>query len=72
MDKNKPQDWYFTFGQAHEYNGCYIVFENAAFQAARDMMFARFGQKWAFQYSEEEWNKGSINKAEQYGYRRIY
>lgn len=47
--------WYiFTFGSGQEHHGHYVrIF--GTFEEARKQMIAEFGLKWAFQYSEKEW-----------------
>lgn len=47
-------NWYFTFGNGQKYAGrCVRIF--GTFSSTRDKMFEKFGDKWAFQYSEEDW-----------------
>ena len=50
------QKWRFTFGcgQAH-YGYCQPII--GTFNSARKKMFELYGAEWAFQYSEEEWQK---------------
>lgn len=49
--------FYFTFGSskdhAHQRMALPIVADSYAM--ARDAMFKLYGDKWAFQYTEEEW-----------------
>lgn len=49
--------YYFTFGVGIDdpHRNCYHVIEADSFDAARDEMFRVFGEKWAFQYTEERW-----------------
>lgn len=49
--------WYFTFGCGTEdpHRNCYTVIEAESYESARNEMFNRFGSKWAFQYSEDDW-----------------
>jgi len=49
--------WYFTFGCGIDdpHRNCYTVIEAGSYESAREEMVRRFGIKWAFQYSEEEW-----------------
>jgi hypothetical protein len=48
------QNWIFTFGvgqtHAHQFVKIY-----GTHSEAREKMFEIFGDKWAFQYSEKEW-----------------
>ena len=48
--------WYFTFGSGQEHEGHCIKIEGS-FESARQKMFDRFGSHWAFQYSEDEWER---------------
>lgn len=48
--------FYFTFGVsqgllAHHY----LVVEAESYEQARSIVFDTFGNKWAFQYSEDDW-----------------
>jgi hypothetical protein len=49
--------YYFTFGCGIDDNhrNCYTVIEAADYESAREEMFRRFGNKWAFQYDEKDW-----------------
>lgn len=49
--------YYFTFGVGvgNLHRNCYHVIEAASYEQARDEMFLRFGDEWAFQYDEAEW-----------------
>jgi hypothetical protein len=57
------EKWYFTFScdidDPHR-NG-YHVIETPSALVARALMMERFGKKWAFQYSEKEF-EGQIEK----------
>ena len=44
----------FTFGQGQEHAGKYVKIYGS-YNDAREKMFDRYGEKWAFQYSAEEW-----------------
>lgn len=61
--------WYFTFGcgidNLHR-NGYHII-EALDCEAAREEMVRRFGYRWAFQYSEEEFG----NDAEKYNLHEV-
>ena len=49
-------NWYFTFGCGQERAGHYVqIF--GTFGEARVEMFRRYGSRWAFQYSEKQWNE---------------
>lgn len=49
--------YYFTFcaGVASPHSNCYHVIEAEDEASARNKMFETFGQAWAFQYTEEQW-----------------
>lgn len=50
--------YYFTFlGDDMEY--CHRVqpIEADDYSQAREIMFKKYGSHWAFQYTEEQWNK---------------
>ena len=53
----------FTFGDCHKYAGRYLVLKGT-FNETRKKAFELFGDKWAFQYTMEEWNN-VINKLKQ-------
>ena len=44
----------FTFGQDQENEGKCVRIEGDEY-STRKKMFEKYGNKWAFQYSEEEW-----------------
>ena len=48
------QYWIFTFGGDQKHAGKYVKIRGTAV-SARDKMFNKYGDKWGFQYSEEEW-----------------
>ena len=55
------QYWIFTFGQAKDTYGnragkAVKIFANS-YGEAREKMFERYGDRWAFQYSAEEWKR---------------
>lgn len=52
----RPQLWIFTFAGGHEYPGRYVRVAGTH-DEARDKMIDHFGLHWAFQYSEEEWER---------------
>lgn len=51
------QTWFFTFGSGHKYPNGYVRFTGTDLWDARDKMCERFGSRWAFQYTEEEFPK---------------
>jgi len=46
--------WIFTFGGGQLHEGMYVKIKGT-YLSARKEMVERYGNKWAFQYSEEEW-----------------
>lgn len=46
----------FTFGCGQLHAGKAVKIAGN-FKEARQKMFAKYGPRWAFQYSEEQWNK---------------
>lgn len=54
-----PIKHYFTFGASSEHFKHYVLIEGAM-NDARTVMFSIFGTKWAFQYSEKNWNKDNL------------
>ena len=52
---NGQQTFYFTFGSDHPLrdNWIEILAENG--HAAREIMVAHFGTRWAFQYEDVDW-----------------
>lgn len=54
--KIEEQWWVFTFGSGQQHAGHYVKFYGT-YSSARHKMVDKFGLEWAFQYSEEEWNK---------------
>lgn len=50
------RNWIFTFGNEHRFAGKYVkIF--GTYESARAEMFKHFGDRWAFQYSEEAWQE---------------
>lgn len=52
----EPRWWVFTFGAGHEHAGHYVRIYGT-FAGARAEMISRYGRWWAFQYSEDEWER---------------
>lgn len=53
--KEQPEWWIFTFGYGQENEGKFVRI-HGTYESARGKMFSEFGDKWAFQYSQEEWD----------------
>ena len=64
--------WYFTFMQKQtKLKDKYVVFDGP-YTEARRQMTENFGDKWGFQYSEEEWlEKDGRTQAERFGLTEI-
>jgi len=52
-EKEQSQNWVFTFGYGHEFQGGYAVI-HGTYISAREEMIKRHGLKWAFQYSSKK------------------
>ena len=52
----KPQWWIFTFGQ-NSINAGHYVKIRGTYSQARQKMFKRYGNDWAFQYLKKEWDE---------------
>jgi hypothetical protein len=61
MSEEKEAAWYFTFCQKQTLLRNKYVKIFGTFLGAREIMFQNFGEKWGFQYSEEEF-KGQVRK----------
>ena len=57
--------WYFTFGVNQPNAGKYVKIYGT-YNAARNLMFDKFGDKWAFQYPEKEWKRMKKDKNRSY------
>lgn len=49
--------WYFTFCLGQTMGGWCQPIKAPTYGAARAKMFELYGDKWCFQYSEEDWNR---------------
>lgn len=47
------EKWYFTFGMASPLSKFYVELEGNK-ESTREDMFQMFGNRWAFQYREDE------------------
>ena len=56
--EEKLETYYFTFGVGQKYEGKFVKITAESYMDARAKMVDRFGTKWAFQYSEDEWVNG--------------
>ena len=65
------EKWYFTFGSGQEHDGCYHVIKAKTFDDARVEMVRKYGDKFAFQYSEQQWITDGVSRAETYHYKEI-
>ena len=57
----EKSNWYFTFMFKQEHRNRYVKFYDT-YMGARESMQMAFGDQWAFQYSEEDFE----GQAEQY------
>lgn len=44
------REYIFTFGMGQKYENCFHAIQADNAQAARDMMFQKFGSAWSMQY----------------------
>ena len=64
--------FYFTFGYGHRYEHCFTIIKSNSYENARKEMVRKFGLKWAFQYTEEQWiNKDGVSKQEEFNLKEI-
>lgn len=56
------KDWIFTFGSGQKHEGCYVRVTAASYADARRKMVEKYGIEWAFQYSEDDWDRWSKNR----------
>lgn len=54
--EKEKQYWIFTFGCGQKGAGTAVKIAGT-YGEAREKMCNKYGNKWAFQYSEEEWNE---------------
>jgi len=47
-------EYIFTFGCGQELENCFCAIKAETSNAARKIMFARFGNKWSMQYDSRE------------------
>ena len=52
--------YYFTFCGNQEHAGHYVKISGTYF-SARQEMHNRFGEKWGFQYEEQEWKRWEVD-----------
>lgn len=60
MGEKIMEEYIFTFGAGHKYEG-YCVRIKGDYDTARAKMIDKFGLNWAFQYSAEEWEDWKTN-----------
>ena len=62
--------FYLSFGCGEENvnRRRYAVIEATDYEKARAKVFERFGTKWAFIYTEEDWYRGGRPQHDKYGY----
>lgn len=59
--------FYFTFGSGQVGEGTCQIIEANNMHDARETMFQKCGDKWAFAYTEEQWEENKKTAAK-YGY----
>lgn len=65
------EKYHFTFGSNHAFPNCFITIEGDV-STSRQRISDLFGDKWAFQYSETEWNlPNGKTHDQQYGYHEV-
>lgn len=70
--KRKLKTYYFTFGFGQKYENCFTVIKAKNYSKAREIMVDKFGLKWAFQYTEEQWIcKNGKTQQEEFNLREI-
>lgn len=64
-DNRLPESecWVFTFGYGQEHEGKYVKIRGT-YDEAREKMIEKYGDKWAFQYSREEWEDWEARRPE--------
>lgn len=53
-EEKEEEKWIFTFGIGQPHEGHYVIF-TGPYTIAREKMIEKYGNKWGFQYSEQEW-----------------
>lgn len=53
------ETFYFTFGVGQKLGGHCQPIQAENYEKARQRMFDIYGNKWAFQYTEEQWIKAT-------------
>lgn len=65
--EEKLETYYFTFGFGQKYEGKFVKITAESYMDARAKMVDRFGTKWAFQYSEDEWvNENGVTQQDEF------
>lgn len=57
----EKQYWIFTFGEGHLYPGYYVKIYGS-YGEARRKMIEKYGIKWSFQHSAQEWEDWEQNR----------
>ncbi len=70
MALQSSNNYYFTFGQGHEFDGYYVKL-NGEWMETREKMFSKFGSNWAFQYTHDDWFENGVSQAQKYGYKEL-
>lgn len=57
MRTYQKQPYYFTFGYGHAHPKGYLIINADDWAAARAYMFKLYKDKWAFQYTEDDFHR---------------
>lgn len=55
-EEDEEEKWIFTFGSGQKHAGHYVIMTGPQV-IAREKMIEKYGNNWAFQYSEAEWEE---------------
>lgn len=65
-------NYYFTFGFGQKHANGFHVIRAESYEKAREKMHERFGAKWAFQYTEDQWfNEEGVSQQEQFNLHEV-
>lgn len=54
--------FYFTFGHGTTHRNCFTVVTAETWEMARAMIMTKIGNKFAFQYGEEDWARPALGE----------
>jgi len=71
-NKTRLKTFYFTFGFGQRYENGFYVIKARNREGAREEMIRKFGLKWAFQYTKEQWfDENGVSQQEKYNLREV-